>query len=163
MLWWLAHDLGIPTSIDRISGRDSDPDAPSAGKILTAWAINRVLDPTSATQLENWTPTTDLPMLAGIPAEAFQKDTFLRALDWICHDDPSRALVVDHTSALEEELTRRWRERYPLPKGETEALAYDLTSVLFFGVTCPIATPGRNPDHQQRLQPKFPPDLGGIY
>ena len=152
LLWWLAEDLGIPTSIDRISGRDSDPDAPSAGKILTAWAINRVLDPLSATQLENWTPTTDLPVLAGIPAEAFQKDTFLRALDWICHDDPSRALVVDRTLDLEEELTRHWRERYPLPKGETEALAYDLTSVLFFGVTCPIATPGRNPDHQQRLQ-----------
>lgn len=152
LLWKLAEDLGIPASIDRISGRDSDPDTPSAGKILTAWAINRVLDPTSATRLENWTPTTDLPVLAGLAPEAFQKDTFLRALDRICHDDPSRAEVVDHTLALEEELTRQWRERYPLPQGETEALAYDLTSVLFFGVTCPIATPGRNPDHQQRLQ-----------
>ena len=152
LLWWLAEDLGIPSSIDRICGRDSDPDVPSAGKILSAWAINRVLDPASATQLENWTPTTDLPLLTDIPAESFQKDTFLRALDRVCYDDPTRAEVVDHTLALEEELTRRWRERNPLPKGEGEVLAYDLTSVLFFGVTCPIATPGRNPDHQQRLQ-----------
>ncbi|MGI0128695.1 MAG: IS1634 family transposase [Thermoplasmata archaeon] len=152
LLWWLAEDLGIPASIDRICAEDSDPEARSAGRTLTAWAINRVLDPTSATRLESWTPTTDLPVLTGLPPEAFTKDGFLRALDQVCHDDPRRAEVVDHTLALEETLSHRWRERYPLPKGAAEVLAYDLTSVLFFGVTCPIATPGRNPDHQQRLQ-----------
>ncbi len=152
LLWWLAEDLGIPSSIDEICGRDSDPTVPSAGRILTAWAINRVLDPTSATRLERWTPTTDLPILTGIPPEAFNKDAFLRALDRVCFDDPSRAEVVDHTAELEETLSRRWRDGHPLPKGESEVVAYDLTSVLFFGVTCPIATSGRNPDHQQRLQ-----------
>jgi transposase len=30
---------------------------------LTIWAINRVIDPESATQLERWVPTTDLPYL----------------------------------------------------------------------------------------------------
>lgn len=152
LLWWLAEDLGIPGTIDEICGRDSDPTVPSPGRILTSWAINRVLDPTSATRLERWTPTTDLPILTGIPPDAFNKDAFLRALDRVCFDDPSRAEVVDHTVELEETLSRRWRDRHPLPKGESEVVAYDLTSVLFFGVTCPIATSGRNPDHQQRLQ-----------
>jgi transposase len=152
LLWSLAEDLQFRTTIDRICGRDSDPSEPSPGRTLTAWAINRVLDPTSATRLELWTPTTDLPLLAGVPSDAFLKDTFLRALDRVCYQDPSIAQVVDHTPVLEEELSRLWRERHPLPKGEKEILAYDLTNVLFFGVTCPIATPGRNPDHQNRLQ-----------
>ena len=119
---------------------------------MTAWAINRVLDPKSATRLELWTPTTDLPIVTGVPAEGFTKDTFLRALDRVCYEDPNLAAVVDHTAELEETLSRQWRERHPLPKGEKEVLAYDLTNVLFFGVTCPIAAPGRNPDHQNRLQ-----------
>ncbi len=152
LLWWLAEDLGFRATIDEICGQDSDPSVPSAGRILTTWAINRVLDPTSATRLEAWTPTTDLPLLTGVGPEAFTKDTFLRALDRVCYDDPSRAEVVDHTAELEEALSRGWRERHPIPKGELEVLAYDLTNVLFFGVTCPIATAGRNPDHQQRPQ-----------
>ncbi len=152
LLWWLAEDLGIPATIRTICGRESDPTTLEAGRILTAWAINRVLDPTSATRLELWTPTTDIPLLAKIPPEEFTKDAFLHALDAVCYDDPARAEVVDHLPELEETLSRRWREQHPLPKGETEVLAYDLTSVLFFGVTCPISAPGRNPDHQQRLQ-----------
>lgn len=152
MLWSLAEDLQFRVSIDRICGRDSDPSEPSPGQTLTLWAINRVLDPTSATRLELWTPTTDLPLLAGVPEDAFTKDTFLRALDRVCYDDPAIAQVVDHTAELEETLSAGWRERHPLPKGAKEVMAYDLTSVLFFGVTCPIATPGRNPDHQNRLQ-----------
>jgi hypothetical protein len=152
LLWWLAEDLGFRTTIDGICGRDSDPAEPSPGRTLIAWAINRVLDPKSATRLELWTPTTDLPIVTGVPAEVFTKDTFLRALDRVCYEDPNLAAVVDHTAELEETLNRRWRERHPLPKGEKEVLAYDLTNVLFFGVTCPIAASGRNPDHQNRLQ-----------
>jgi Transposase DDE domain len=152
LLWKLSEDLRFRATIDGICGRDSDPSEPSPGQTLTLWAINRVLDPTSATRLELWTPTTDLPLLAGVPEDTFTKDTFLRALDRVSYDDPALAQVVDHTAELEEELSRGWRERHPLPKGEKEVMAYDLTSVLFFGVTCPIATSGRNPDHQNRLQ-----------
>ncbi|MGI0128821.1 MAG: IS1634 family transposase, partial [Thermoplasmata archaeon] len=152
LLWRIAEDLEFRATIDRICGRDSDPSEPSPGRTLTAWAINRVLDPTSATRLELWTPTTDLPLLAGVSSDTFTKDTFLRALDRVCFDDPSLAQLIDHTAELEETLSGGWRDRHPLPKGEKEVMAYDLTSVLFFGVTCPIATPGRNPDHQNRLQ-----------
>jgi hypothetical protein len=68
----------------------------SPGKLLTVWAINRVSDHESATQLERWVPvpTTDLPYLAGIPAEEFTKDAFLSALDFV-DARVSRKFVID--------------------------------------------------------------------
>ena len=60
---------------------------------------------------------------------------------------------MDRTDALEEELYRHWRATHPLPPGERETLAYDLTSVLFFGVTCPLAELGYNAqDVEDQLQ-----------
>ncbi|EQD50688.1 transposase [mine drainage metagenome] len=152
LLWKFAEDLKFRETIDRICSEDLPPDTPSAGTCLTLWAINRVLDPDSATQLGPWVGTTDLPLLAGFPDEAFTKDAFLFALDPVCHDEPALAQVVDHTRELDRALSALWREQHPLPKGEKEVLAYDLSNVLFFGVTCPIAEVGRNPDHQARPQ-----------
>lgn len=152
LLWRIAEDLQIPGTIDRICGRESDASTPSAGRLLTTWAINRVLDPDSATQLGQWIRTTDLPILTGISPEAFEKDTFLRALDRICYDDPARAMIVNHVPTLDDALSHAWRNAHPLPKGERETYAYDLTDVLFFGVTCPLAVQGRNPDHELRPQ-----------
>ena len=152
LLWNLAEDLQFRETIERIGGRRSSPAFPSLGTYLTAWAINRVLDPESATQLGPWVATTDLPILAGFPNEAFTKDDFLTALDTVCRDEPAIAQVIDHTREMDAALSARWRELHPLPPGETEVLAYDLTDVLFFGVTCPLAEVGRNPDHQSRPQ-----------
>ena len=152
LLWALAEDLKFRETIDRIGSRSSSLDSPSPGTHLTTWAINRVLDPESATQLGPWVATTDLPVLAGFPEEAFTKDDFLNALDTVCHDEPAIAQVIDHTRELDIALSARWRELHPLPKGEMEVVAYDLTNVLFFGVTCPIAEVGHNPDHQARPQ-----------
>jgi hypothetical protein len=152
LLWALAEDLRFRATIDRIGGRKSSSETPSAGTYLTAWAINRVLDPESATQLGPWVATTDLPLLTGFPDEAFVKDQFLNALDTVCHDEPAIAQVIDRTRDLDIALSDRWRELHPLPSGEKEVVAYDLTNVLFFGVTCPIAEVGHNPDHQARPQ-----------
>ncbi|EQD65091.1 transposase, partial [mine drainage metagenome] len=80
----LAQDLKIPATIDGICGRYSGREGPTPGTLLTVWAINRVLYPESATQLERWVPTTDLPRLTGTPAEAFTKDAFLTCLDRVC-------------------------------------------------------------------------------
>jgi hypothetical protein len=63
--------------------------------LLTAWAINRVIDPESATPLERWIPTTDLPYLVGIPSKEFTKDAFLSALDFVCMDDRASGRVAD--------------------------------------------------------------------
>ena len=150
LLWALAQDLKIPTTIDGICGRYSDREGPTPGTLLTVWAINRVLHPESATQLERWVPTTDLPRLTGIPAEAFTKDAFLTCLDRVCGEDPDIGGLVDRTERLDEELFRAWRERHPLPPEESEVFAYDLTSVLFFGVTCPLAEFGYNAQEAKR-------------
>lgn len=152
LLWELAEDLRFRETINRIAGRRSSSGLPSPGTYLTVWAINRVLDPESATQLGPWVGTTDLPLLASFPDEAFVKDTFLNALDTICYDEPATARVIDRTRELDLALTARWRELHPLPKGQQEVVAYDLTNVLFFGVTCPISEVGHNPDHQARPQ-----------
>ncbi len=50
LLWAMAQDLEIPGIIDRITPARSSI---SPGKVLTAWTINRVIDPGSATQLES--------------------------------------------------------------------------------------------------------------
>ncbi|MGI0130404.1 MAG: IS1634 family transposase [Thermoplasmata archaeon] len=152
LLWKLAQDLQFIPTIDTICGWDSRPGTPSPGQYLTCWAINRVLDPDSATQLGPWVATTDLPALAGFPDPVFNKDAFLYALDFVVHDEPEVAAEVDHTRELDTALSHHWREEHPLPKGERETVAYDLTSVLFFGVTCEIAEKGHNPDHQARPQ-----------
>ena len=151
LLWALSVDLHFTETIDKICGVKSQ-DSPSPGTMLTAWAINRVLDPESATQLEHWIPCTDIPALTGFAGDAFSKDAFLRSLDAVCHDEPSIADVVDHSRELDEALAGQWREKHPLPVNEHEVLAYDLTSVLFFGATCPLAAMGMNPDHQLRPQ-----------
>ena len=45
-LWAVEQDLNIPSIIDRMRYGESSI---SAGKVLTAWAINRVIDPECAT------------------------------------------------------------------------------------------------------------------
>ena len=153
LLWAIAQDLRIPQTIDIICPHRSREGAATPGVFLTVWAINRVVHPESATQLERWAPTTDLPRLSGVPPEAFTKDAFLFALDKVCDEDPDTAHLVDRTDALEEELYRHWRATHPLPPGVRETLAYDLTSVLFFGVTCPLAELGYNAqDVEDQLQ-----------
>ena len=136
----MVEGLGVWATIDRIGGRRSSR------------AINRLLGQESATQLGPWVTTTDLPLLAGFPDAAFVKDRYLNALDSVCHDKPAIAQVIDHTREFHIAHSARWRELYPLPKGDTEVVAYDLTNLLLFGVTCPITEVGHNPDYQARPQ-----------
>ncbi len=153
LLWALSDDLRFRAIIDGICGEDSAGDR-TVGKFLTVWAINRLLDPESATKLESWVRTTDLPALAGMPPDAFTKDAFLRALDAVCRHEPSLGDLVDRTPELNEAMYKHWRSLHPLRRGERETLAYDLTSVLFLGVTCPLAELGYNPAGESRPQVK---------
>jgi transposase len=152
LLWSIAENLDFIPIIDRICCGRSQIEGASPGKLLTVWAINRVIDPESATQLERWVPTTDLPLLAGIPAENFTKDAFLAALDFVCMEDRASGRVADLSGELDEALYQKWRHEHPLPPGDRETLAYDLTTVLFFGVTCPLAELGCNPEKIRRRQ-----------
>jgi transposase len=152
LLWEIARQLNYVNIIDEICCGETNIGGPSPGKILTAWAINRALDPMSATCLEKWTPTTDLPRLLGVNAADFKKNTFLSALDFVCYEDKETKRIVDLTAQIDDALYRQFRKDNPLEIGETETLAYDLTSVLFFGVTCPLLELGYNPKHIKQRQ-----------
>jgi transposase len=152
LLWAIAQDLDFILIMDRICCGKSQIEGRSPGKLLTIWAINRAIDPESATQVERWIPTTDLPYLAGIPAKEFTKDAFLSALDFVCMNDRASGRVADLSAELDDVLYQKWRSDHPLPPGEKETLAYDLKTVLFFGVSCPLAELGYNPERIRRRQ-----------
>ena len=152
LLWQIAKDLDFNGIIDRISCQEFYIQGPSPGKFLTVWAINRVIDPESCTQLEKWVPTTDLPILTEIEPEMFTKDAFLSSLDFVCYHDSATHRIVDYTTTIEDIFYQYWRNDHPLPPGDKENVAYDLTSVLFFGVNCPIAELGHNTKKIKRRQ-----------
>ena len=146
LLWEIAKDLDFVNIIDGICCQRSHIDGPSPVKFLTAWAINRAVDPESCTQLERWSPTTDLPLLTGIEARLFTKDALLSSLDFVCRYDYQADRIVDHTEAINNLLYDHRRFKHPLPAAAKETVAYDITSILFFGTTCPLAEFVRNPD-----------------
>lgn len=152
LLWRLAQDLDFIETIDRFCCGESSIEGPSPGKFLTIWAINRILDPESCTQLERWVKTTELPNLSGIKKELFTKDAFLTALDFVCYYDTTSRNCIDHTAVIDETLYQIWRNKHLLPHGQKETIAYDLTSVLFFGMSCPLAELGYNAKGIKRRQ-----------
>jgi transposase len=155
VLWTIAQDLRIAETIDRIVlGQGRRPSA-SPGKLLTLWAINRALEPESATQLGPWIQSTDLCRLAGIKRAMLGKDTFLDALDSVCSINPESGSLVNHIPRIDEMLYHGWRQKHPLPSGESEILAYDLTSVMVFGETCPLAEKGYNAEDNRHRQIKL--------
>lgn len=152
LLWEIAKNLDIVGTIDRICCQTSYLNGFSPGKFLTAWAINKALDPESCTQLERWIPTTDLPDLTGMLPEMFTKDALLSALDFVCYHDDKTNRIVNHTAAIDDALYHDWRSKHPLNPTDKDVVAYDMTSVLFFGVTCPISEAGFNSKKLKYLQ-----------
>lgn len=152
LLWELASQLGFAETIDEICCGQANIDGPSPGKLLTAWAINRALDPMSNTMLENWIATTDLPRLMGVNIAELNRLSFLSAMDFVCHEDRTSRQIYDYTHRIDDTIYQRTRRMNPLKSGESETVAYDLTSVLFFGISCPIAELGYNTKHIQQLQ-----------
>lgn len=152
LLWTLAQNLHFSAIIDKFCNVDSTDKKPTPGVLLTMWAINRVIDPESATQLGKWVHTTDLPRLTDTPLNSLNKDSFLFALDEICKEDETTGKIIDIGPKIEEEMYAVWRNKYPLPQNETETLAYDLTAVLFSGITCPLAELGYNHNGIDQLQ-----------
>jgi transposase len=152
VLWHLSQEIGISTTIDRFTLSNTDITNITPGKMLTIWAINRVIDPESTTQLSEWVRCTDLPLLSAIKPEFFTKDAFLESLDFICYYNSSLGKIEDISSSIEDELYHYWREKHPLPCEQSEILAYDMTAVLFHGKSCPISQLGYNSEHIRRNQ-----------
>lgn len=152
VLWSIANDMQMVETIDRVCGLKGRRKANSPGKLLTLWAINRALDPESTTNLEEWIESTALPELSGLSSKGADRDAFFAALDCICHEEPATGRIIDNTNAIDESLYAKWRNIHPLPKGESETLAYDMTSTITYGTTCPLTEKGYNPEewrHQQ--------------
>jgi transposase len=152
LLWKIASELGCIEIINEICCENPNTEGPSPGNLLTAWAINRVIDPLSNTILENWILTTDLPKLMKLNPSDLTRESFLSAMDFVCYEDKTAKVFHDFTHQIDDAFYQRKRKMYPLKPGETETVAYDLTSVLFFGITCPLAELGYNPEHIQQLQ-----------
>jgi len=151
-LWHIAQDLKIAQTINRICGYNTRDIAKSPGTLLTVWAINRALDPESATQLPAWLEGTDLPRLAGFLQNIPGKDAFYEALDCVCSYDETSDRILDNTKSMDEMLYSIWRNQHPLSKDASEVIAYDMTSVIVYGDTYPLVKKGHNADegkHQQ--------------
>jgi transposase len=152
LLWKIAEALDIVNTLDRVVMGVEDVKGPSPGKYLTVWAINRILDPESATQLEPWVRTTTLPVLAGMEPSDFTKDAFLRSLDSICSESQRIQHIITHIPTIEDQLYQKWRTIHPLPIQTPETIAFDLTAIPTFGKTCTLAEPGHKSRETHQLQ-----------
>lgn len=152
VLWSIASEMMMPEIIDRICGRKGRRKTNSPGKLLTVWAINRALDPESTTNLEEWIASTALPELAQLSLKGLDRDAFYAALDCVCSEDPATDHLVNNTPAIDESLYAKWRDLHPIPNGESEVLAYDMTSTLTYGVSCPLAEKGHNAEDWRHRQ-----------
>lgn len=150
ILWKIAETLGFVNIIDRYTTGFEDIQGPSPGKYLVTWAINRLIDPESATQLDAWVQSTILPDLAGMDSHDFSKDAYLKSLDAICSQSGKTRRIQSHIPSIEIELYQRWRNTHPLPDQNPETIAYDLTTIPTYGQECPLIEPGSK-THETQL------------
>ncbi|NLV28200.1 MAG: hypothetical protein GXY48_13745 [Methanomicrobiales archaeon] len=88
LFWHIAENmLNMPKIIDSIDCGDGYIDGKSPGKILTTWAINKTLDPLSATNLGEWVTSSIIQDLSGLPGEYFTDSAFYSALDRVFFKD----------------------------------------------------------------------------
>jgi transposase len=152
LLWHIAELSNMVNIIDRICIGQENVEGSSPGKFLAIWAINRALDPQSATQIESWVPSTILPQLAGIKPEKFTKDAFLSALDAICISSKTTGRVQSLIPQIEEVLYQKWRLDNPINTDPDAQYAFDLTPIISFSQTCPLSEAGYKTRQTKRLQ-----------
>jgi transposase len=150
LLWKVAQSLNVVNIIDRYTTGFENIEGPSPGKYLVTWAINRLIDPESATQLDAWIQSTVLPDLAGMDVLDFTKDAYLKSLDSICSQSQKTQRIQSHIPSIEAELYQRWRTLHPLPIQNPETIAYDLTPIPTYGEECSLIEPGSK-KHETQL------------
>lgn len=153
LMWVIAEEkLNMPRIIDEVCCGDGYIEGKTPGKILTTWAINKALNPESATNLPEWVNTTVLPDLIGLPGDYFTDSAFYSALDRVCFQDTTADGLTDFSSLISDELYRLWRNNNPIPQTEKETLAYDLTPVLIFGNGDDLGEKGYNSKKSRQKQ-----------
>ena len=134
LMWSIADSfLNMPEIIDQICCGDDQIEGRSPGKILTAWAINKALNPESASNVGEWVQTTTLPELMELPEDYFTRHTFYSSLDRVCFKDSTADGLTDFSNLICDGLYTQWRSLHPLPGTSREVVAYDLTPILIFG------------------------------
>lgn len=101
LLWKIAQTLNVVNIIDRHTTGFENIEGPSPGKYLITWAINRLIDPESATQLDAWIQSTVLPDLVGMDPLDFSKDAFLKSLDAVCSQSQKTRRIQSHIPSIE--------------------------------------------------------------
>lgn len=142
LLWKVAESLNIVNTIDHFATGTENVEGPSPGKYLLTWAINRLIDPESATQLNTWVRSTTLPDLAGMDLLDFTKDAYLRSLDTICSQSSKTGKIKSQIPTIEAGLYQKWRMIHPLPAQNPETIAFDLSSIPTYGQECSLIEPG---------------------
>ena len=145
LLWTIAEKIGIPQTIDQVCiGVGDDISGPTPGKLLTVWAINHILDPVSASKVARWAEPTILPDLLSIAPIDLKRENLYGALDAICSKDIYSGINTDLIAHIEEVMYQKWRQENPSKNGEKETVAYDMTTVMTYSETCPLAERGYN-------------------
>lgn len=123
------HQLGFPSLIAPQASRERD--------LAQAMVVARILQPCSKLATTHWWGITTLPQILAI-ADATEDDLY-DAMDW----------VLERQDDIERKLAARHLE-------EGGMALFDLTSVYFEGVTCPLAALGLNRDGKKgKLQVNF--------
>lgn len=152
VLWTIAQEsLNMTNIIDEICCGHGNIEGKSPGKILTAWAINKALNPESTANLPEWIQETILPKLIGLPEDYFTESAFFSALDRVCFKDDNAKGYTDFSSLICDEIYKFWRKNHPIP-GEKEILAYDLTPILIFGKGDEFGEKGYNSKNSRKKQ-----------
>lgn len=114
-LWDQVQELGLREIIDEVVAQRDDRQI-SVGTYLVVGLINRALDPTSKNGIPHWMGKTILPRLLGLPAEAFDSQSFWDAMDLV---------TEKHIAEIEERVWLRVLQRYNV---FTDVLLYDTTN-----------------------------------
>ncbi len=105
LMWTIAEkELKMSKIIDTICCGDGNIEGKTPGKIITAWAINKALNPESATNVSEWVKTTILPELIGLPEDYFTDGAFYSSLDRICFKDNTADGFTDFSHLICDEM-----------------------------------------------------------
>lgn len=138
------NTLNLPRIIDHVCCGEGEINGRSPGKILTAWAINKALNPESGTNLSEWVQTTTIPEIMGLPDDYFTESAFYSSLDRVCFKDTTADGLTDLSHLICDDIYTQWRTQHPLPEMSREVVAYDLTPVLIFGSGDELGEKGYN-------------------
>ncbi|EQD76097.1 transposase (IS4), partial [mine drainage metagenome] len=123
-----------------------DVPLPTAQAFL-ALGLNQVVHRLPICRLPDWIRESPIPAWETWDAVELRKREFERALDALCHLQPT-GTKVEGGFALQDELTRAWRADTREPPGYY--YDFDTTKVRYYGTTLPYAEKGHASDRSIR-------------